>query len=209
MSFILDALKKSEADRQRRSDPENAYVAAGSDNRKSSRWVWIFGVLLALNSIVLAYVILKPEPAVVSELDTPIAADEAAGMASFKEIVAEAKRSTVAQNNEAPTSVAAATDTLQTAQEDKSANNTATVPSTKTTAYQTLNDVRVAGNAQLPDLHLDIHVYSAIANDRFVFVNMIKYKEQSTLNEGPFVREIVPEGVILEYQGLPFLLPRE
>ena len=65
------------------------------------------------------------------------------------------------------------------------------------------------GLLQLPDLHLDIHVYSNIPEDRFVFVNMSKYKERGTLDEGPVVREITPDGVILEYLGTGFLLPRE
>jgi hypothetical protein len=58
-------------------------------------------------------------------------------------------------------------------------------------------------------MHLDIHVYSSESEDRFVFVNMSKYKERATLDEGPVVREITPDGVILEYLGTKFLLPRE
>jgi len=38
---------------------------------------------------------------------------------------------------------------------------------------------------------------------------MSKYKERATLTEGPTVKEITPEGVILEYGGTDFLLPRE
>jgi hypothetical protein len=38
---------------------------------------------------------------------------------------------------------------------------------------------------------------------------MSKYKEGGTLDEGPVVREITPDGVILEYLGTGFLLPRE
>jgi general secretion pathway protein B len=61
----------------------------------------------------------------------------------------------------------------------------------------------------LPDLHLDIHVYSDQPADRFVFINMKKYKENSTLTEGPGVREITPDGVVLEHAGTAFLLPRD
>ena len=62
---------------------------------------------------------------------------------------------------------------------------------------------------QLPDMHLDIHVYSGQPNDRFVFVNMTKYKEGATLTEGPRITEITPDGVVLDYFGTRFLLPRE
>ena len=106
-----------------------------------------------------------------------------------------------------------ATDTQKT--ENKSATTAKlasvpiTIPSTVSTGHKTFNEVRVNGSVQLPELHLDIHVYSEIPVDRFVFINMSKYKENATLSEGPLVAEIVPEGVILDYRGTRFLLPRE
>ena len=78
-----------------------------------------------------------------------------------------------------------------------------------TNVYKTFNQVRFDGSVQLPNLHLDIHVYSDNPGDRFVFINMNKYKEHATLTEGPAVAEIVPEGVILEFSGTRFLLPRQ
>jgi len=69
--------------------------------------------------------------------------------------------------------------------------------------------VRANGTIVLPDLHLDIHVFSDIPEDRFVFINMSKQRENSKLAEGPMVEEITPEGVVLEYRGTSFLLPRE
>ncbi len=84
-----------------------------------------------------------------------------------------------------------------------------TIPRAVSTGHKTFNEVRLNGSVQLPELHLDIHVYSEISVDRFVFINMSKYKENATLSEGPFVAEIVPEGVILDYRGTRFLLPRE
>ena len=38
---------------------------------------------------------------------------------------------------------------------------------------------------------------------------MVRHQENSRLAEGPVVREITPEGVILDYVGTEFLLPRE
>ena len=73
----------------------------------------------------------------------------------------------------------------------------------------TIDEVRLNGTVQLTDLHLDIHVYSDSPEERFVFINMTKLREQSQLEEGPSVAEITRDGVILEYQGTTFLLPRE
>ena len=65
-----------------------------------------------------------------------------------------------------------------------------------------------ASGTNLPELHLDIHVHSQNAGERFVFVNMRKYQEGETLKEGPSVERITAEGVILNQRGLRFLLPR-
>jgi hypothetical protein len=73
----------------------------------------------------------------------------------------------------------------------------------------TFNELRTAGRLQLPDLHVDIHVYGAKPADRFVFVNMTKYRENAKLSEGPVVTRITPDGVELDYLGTAFLLPRE
>ncbi len=62
---------------------------------------------------------------------------------------------------------------------------------------------------ELPELRIDIHVYSDTAAERFVFINMNKQREQSVLPEGPVLQEIRPDGVVLEYRGRRFLLPRE
>ena len=64
-------------------------------------------------------------------------------------------------------------------------------------------------SANLPDLHLDIHVHSPVPTERFVFVNMRKYIEGQNLSEGPAVERITSEGVILNHRGLRFLLPRQ
>jgi general secretion pathway protein B len=66
-----------------------------------------------------------------------------------------------------------------------------------------------AGGTALPEMHLDIHVYSARPADRFVFVNMQKYTEGQALKEGPALERITPEGAILNHRGMRFLLPRQ
>jgi general secretion pathway protein B len=84
----------------------------------------------------------------------------------------------------------------------------ATGSSANNEVLPTLNSLAASGTS-LPDLHLDIHVFSDKAPERFVFVNMKKYVEGQTLSEGPSVERITPEGVILNSQGLRFLLPRQ
>ncbi len=74
---------------------------------------------------------------------------------------------------------------------------------------RTIDELRLSGELQMAELHLDIHVYSENPADRFIFINMVKHREQSRLAQGPVVSEITPDGVILDYEGKTFLLPRE
>jgi len=72
-----------------------------------------------------------------------------------------------------------------------------------------INEINITGAQALPELHLDVHVYATKSSDRFVFINMRKYHEGATLEEGPTIERIRRDGVILDYQGLRFLLPRQ
>lgn len=70
------------------------------------------------------------------------------------------------------------------------------------------NDIVLSGRANLPPLHLDIHVYAQAPERRFVFVNNRKYREGERIDEGGRVDRITPDGVILEHRGYRFeLLP--
>jgi hypothetical protein len=73
----------------------------------------------------------------------------------------------------------------------------------------TINEINLTGAQGLPELHLDVHVFATKAADRFVYINMRKYHEGAALEEGPTVERIRRDGVILNYQGVRFLLPRQ
>jgi general secretion pathway protein B len=209
MSFILDALKKSEAERQRKSVPGFADIPDARNAPHSQRWWWLFGGLLAVNAAVLLGVFYLPdesEPAAVTEPahSAAIVRDTAPRQkpAAFSEIVAEARK------NRPPEE----TPTTSEPQRPEPAAAGATTPQPRVTMSEplsTLNELRANATLQLPELHLDIHVYSEQPADRFVFINSGKYKEGDTLNEGPTVREIRPDGVVLEQGGTRFMMPRQ
>jgi general secretion pathway protein B len=67
----------------------------------------------------------------------------------------------------------------------------------------------LAGSGGVPTLSLDLHVYSTKPAERMAFINAHKYREGDQLQEGPVVRQITPEGVILEMNGRKFLLSRD
>ncbi len=226
MSFILDALRKSESERQRQGSAEFAGVPTSTVSSGAPRWLWILAALLAVNLAVLIGLLMRPDVRAVETVDAPVvestlpsesapepavpAISESAAMSttdeeSFLEQVATARRNAPPLDEipEPAPEVPEPASSFEAAAEAPVAedSNAAGLPS--------FVEVLTNGTVQLPDLHLDIHVYSEVPEDRFVFINMSKQRERSQLSEGPIVEEITPDGVILEYDGTRFLLSRD
>ena len=172
MSFILDALKKSETDRQQQGSSEFAGVPTSSGRREGPpAWLWIVGVLLVVNAAVLLGVFLMPEPkavptdvaAVTPAVAGPAREATAPVESGFAEQVAVAREH--APRREDPSAA------------QPQANRTANVvvasePIVNTMMLPSIHEIRAKGTLTLPDLHVDIHVYSESAENRFVFINM-------------------------------------
>lgn len=210
MSFILDALKKSETERQQQGGAEFSTVPTSSPKSGALRWLWLLGLLLAINVAVLLGLLLQrddpPDATTTIEVpdrhDSPIPSQAAVPAEdtarSFAEQVAEARQEQPPAQEPAdavtpqPTATPAPITTRGTS-----------------SGLPTIDQLRLDGSLQLTELHVDIHVYSDTPGERFVFINMVKHREGSLLDEGPVVTEITTDGVILKYDGRSFLLPRE
>ena len=59
MSFILDALKKSETERQRQSGPALFEVKVAPPRGRFAVWAMGFGALLAINLVVVGWIALR------------------------------------------------------------------------------------------------------------------------------------------------------
>jgi len=215
MSFILDALKKSEAERQDQAGGEFSSVPVGSDPERSRLWLWLLGGLLAINLAVLVGILLRPnvqpspiEP-VIGAPGTPPPAEQQAPVAepaaSFADRVAS-----VRQNQAQPAAtVSSASAEPATEAQAQAAVSAPSAPPPAPSPVPSIDELRLDGSLELPELHVDIHVYSDDPAERFVFINMVKHREGTTLAEGPVVRKITADGAVLEYRGRSFLLPRE
>ena len=210
MSFILDALKKSENERQEQSAAEFSSVPSGETASRAPRWLWVLLLLLAVNAVVLVGLVLRDDTQAVitqvveepapREVVTPQPAESGP---TFADQIEEAReRQPVAR---------ADTTARPEVRPDVAAQAPAATsePGYTLRALPTAAELRANGTLQMAELHLDIHVFSDAPDDRFVFINMVRHKENSRLAEGPVVKEITPEGVILDYLGTEFLLPRE
>ncbi|NND37022.1 MAG: GspB domain-containing protein [Gammaproteobacteria bacterium] len=210
MSFILDALKKSETERQQQGSAEFATVPVGKTRARTPRWIWVIAALLGINIAAMLGLMLRPDtppanvaspsPAVIPA-ETPVPHEDQPGPTeTFEEKIAEARDR---QPEVALTTPVAemAPDVAQEAAPAATGTVTNDVPS--------LVELQAAGRVQVAPLHLDIHVFSYVPSERFVFINMNKATEGSTLDEGPRVEEITVDGVMLRYQGETFKLTRE
>ena len=232
MSFILDALKKSETDRQQQGGSDFANIPSSSESPGAPRWLWGLGLLLAVNLAVLLGVLLRDSApqdnapaAQVSEAQQPSDAEP-----SFSDRIREARDRESAPRTATAASPGPAATTSSATPSEPAARTSAGTPAGAATesvvaapaaapprpqpdytlaALPTADELVANGMLQMPNLHLDIHVYSTKPAERFVFINMVRHREKSRLAEGPMVHEITPEGVILDYSGTRFLLPRE
>jgi general secretion pathway protein B len=237
MSFILDALKKSENERQRQVGPSLADVQITRKRQDKPWWVVAVGALLVVNLGVLLIVLMRdgdarPSPASTQpQVTQPPPALPQNGAASQDRSAAAAPSNPAVRSlaDEASSDPLLASDPVtagplaaaqvpegppmvrsidppsvaplpNSAFEARDAANPEVLP--------TLNDLLASGHT-LPEMHLDIHVNAPRAADRFIFINMRKYVEGQTLNEGPAVERITADGVILNQHGLRFLLPRQ
>ena len=203
MSFILDALKKSEAERQRQHAPGIASIAESGRQQRGSRWGLVIGGLLALNLAVLGGLMLRPAEPTATDEPAPRAAVPVSPPAADPQPASVPAPAVTRLPEPGGGAVAASAETAAAQVPVPQA------PPAAATALPSLAELRTQGLVNLPEMHLDIHVYGAQPADRFVFVNMTKYLEGGRLAEGPAVREITPDGVVLDYQGMRFLLPRE
>ncbi len=210
MSFILDALKKSENERQHNAPAEFATVPSSDGTSRAPRWLWVLGALLAINVVVLLGLLLRPAPAPPVRATAPATAPASVEPAATAPAESFAERLDAARDRR-PERVAEVSTTPPAAEPEPAAPTARSAPAAETSALflPSLAELRADGTLNLPELHVDIHVYSDSASDRFVFINMVKYRENERLKEGPLLREITRDGVVLEHRGTSFSLARE
>jgi len=251
MSFILDALKKSEIERQRQSVPGLMDTGPAPRRPRFPIWAIALTALLAVNLAVLIVVLTRgglaglsgraaqdarvavpaavpaaaaapapsgaPLPASPAQAEAtappaPPAAEsnppdhhfspmDAAAPVYAPEIPADSVPAHSGRTSPAAPAMAGARerDPLLTSGDDKSDQE----------VLPTISELDLTGANALPEMHLDVHVYATKAAERFVYINMRKYREGATLAEGPVLERIRRDGVVLDYHGLRFVLPRQ
>ena len=245
MSFILDALKKSEVERQRQAVPGLIDVPPAAKRRRLPWWAVSLGVLLLINVLVLSFLLIRGgrRPAAQAQAATTPAASVAAAAVAAGTTAAETPGAgargaaapaagTVAHQddphfspldsapqyapeipvpNDVPTpgAGAAAAPVPRGGRHADPVLSDNEVPADNDEVLPSVNELNLSGQQALPELHLDVHVFGTRPSERFVYINMRKYHEGATLQEGPVLEHIRRDGAVLNFHGVRFLLPRQ
>ena len=212
MSFILDALKKSENSRLRQDHPAIFDAQAAAVRRQGlPRWGIALMVLLGLNLLILAYALWRPSeppaavPTVQPESTTASAAAHTAA-APAQSRPAQSRPALSAPALAAPPS-AAPTRSMAAPPSDARRSTPPAFPvsSEESPTLPSRDDLLAAG-AAIPEANLNMHVYDASPPLRFVLLNGQRLREGEVSREGLRVEQILPSGVLLSTGGNSFML---
>lgn len=239
MSFILDALRKSDAERQRQGAPGLADIRYGRRPVQRSTWVPILVVVLAANLLVMGWLWFRERPS--GSPAAPVAATPAAPAplpaapaplpvpAEVRSLAEEAAavpegagELSMPGDPDITTGDAGAAAPPLPGDEEPDALLDGFAAPPPVAAVQpppastsrirddpglpTSQQLIAAGTLRVPDMSLELHVYSGDPERRFVIINGRRYREGAALTEGPVVEAINAEGVILDSQGTRFIL---
>lgn len=218
MSFILEALRKSEIERQRQNGPSIAELPVAREDRRLPVALLAIGVLLAVNMAVLLFFLLRdagspaveaapvtaavpaaaataPLPAAAVPGVPPAAMDPGPGLAALPGQAFE-EPATLPPDAPDPTLL------------PEPAYDPGSVGVTYSEGPQVVESLPRQAAAGLPALSVDLHIFADDPAKRAVFINGRRYVAGDRIIEGPMVEEITPEGAVLNHRGQRFLLPR-
>jgi general secretion pathway protein B len=235
MSYILEALKKADQDHFIGAVPDLATPhEAERPQPRSYRWLWIIVTLLSVNAV-LVVMLLKDknaedaEVAVTAQVQVPLERQTAL---TNDQLVQPIQQTSEVQISEAPAPempvlpenepVLSTGEVVVLAEPAYLQDSRPLIPpeeefnirvdaGTSTKDYSQLQSwfelpQETRDRLDLP--RLDVHVYSEDPQRRYILVNLEKYREGERLASGLVVEEILPDGMVMSYQGERFLVDK-
>ena len=200
MSYILEALKKSELERQQGNVPGLQTLPLQlQESTQSSRWPYVIIGVLAL-SLVFVLGWMRPWA---SQQSMP-------GIQNTAANVAESAPATAVEIRPQTSVVAAEPYIAQRPATVESYINqkTATAePSLFLGSVPHLRDMPALVLQAIPDMEFAGHVYSSNPEQRSVIINGRSMAEGETVVEGLRVEQITEKGVVFDYQNQLFQMP--
>ncbi|NJN45654.1 MAG: general secretion pathway protein GspB [Candidatus Competibacteraceae bacterium] len=218
MSYILEALRKAEQERNLGRVPDLQTAPMPTPQTRQRLWPFILGLALVINGLVLAVLLwpdhwsrapADPAPPPLQDATTNGPARQPAGVQTEISTPSSVPAQTI-QSTPEPISTPEVNltsivppSTLPPALSFSEQN--LALPATQSAIA--LQALPMAFRQTVPKLNLDIHVYSEADRKRFVLINSKRYQEGDRLNEGPLLEFITADGAVLSYRGQRFLLP--
>lgn len=200
MSFILDALKKAESERSRKSGPVLMDVRIAAPRRRLPTWAWVLGGVLLANLAVLGWLLLRA-PDAAEQATASVTAAPATQVAA----VPPAVNAPPATATTGPSPVAIATPASVPASVQPAPPLAPSGEPPDVENLPTAQDLLASG-ATLPTLQLNLHVYDPTPANRYVMLNSVRLREGEFTPDGIKVERITPRGVVLDARGRRFLL---
>jgi general secretion pathway protein B len=235
MSYILEALRKAERERNLGQVPTLEAKTADAAPSPRPVWPWLLAGALVVNACVLALWLFYPSEQAAAPVPPPLATTETRVLSPpvpppsvsdymppsptivDEEPISEPPVVTVREpvmsdstssRNAEPRPVAPATNSPRAAGPVAEQDAYADEPAIedRQATIVALRDMPPEFRRSLPEMKMDAHFYTEVEGRSFVMINLRKYKVGERLAEGPQVVEIVGDGVILSHQGREFLL---
>ncbi len=208
MSYILEALKKSEQERHIGQVPDISAVQETASPH-ASRWPWWVAGALIINAIIIAVIALRPWDERATATDA--LSSQTGVMDSSTEVSApEPVAVTPVLSDEPTPSIRASSAPTAAAPTPASTDREPSVaervsPSDDVVRWQ---DLPADERNRLPVPRIDVHVFASDPARRFVLVNLRKYQEGETLDQGVKLDAISADGIVLSYQGQRYRVDR-
>lgn len=220
MSTILDALKKSEQDREIGQVPSLRTQAGPVPIKKGKSYLWFYILILFLLSGMLSYAYFAMNMSKSSESATNNIQEQVSDTTLNQEYIdiAEIEKADQALRLKQRSLSAKLVTEPKPAEE-----NAAELPVSDSevnmqehfvseSAAQPVSDVPIPlvdalpleVRQKIPPLSLDVHVYAEALEHRFVLLNMKRYVQGETTREGLLLEEIRPNDVILSQGSIRF-----
>jgi general secretion pathway protein B len=212
MSYILDALKKSEQERGRGTAPGVQTMHSTSLNyhaNKTPLWPYFLLAAILINLAALMYfIIAKSDPATSAHNQQSIIETRPA-TSSTADAVNDNRVALTAQNNSVEETIIYKTVSIPVANRTIDAGPGKT--SAETTRYQQprglvleRDELPSAAQQYIPVMEFSAHVYSTNPLQRSIVINGRFMEEGDRLGADLILDEITPDGAIFDYQGQLF-----
>ncbi len=211
MSYILDALKKVEKDRQKNPVPDltTDHKKQKPVSKKRSPWPYLFLAAILLNAVLLTVWLIprqSPKDGTTPELKIEDK-DTLASTQTDKKIVASIPVKDESEVSADPV-IAEDPETTLTKEpavlEDDDIEMSASINTNADGRIPDINELPSSVRDDLPEIKISGHVYFETPEDRLVIVNGRTAREGQTVASGLQIEEITKSGVIFIYDNRRF-----